>query len=167
MGTSVYSQTYLRTHSIVFLSDSFRNTLREVIRENGLSPEKLMQDWDAIERGIKTWLDSRHLNSVVVEFFRPGNSAAMARWDFPVEYTGSGVDDDMWLDKAYLRQLIAKAARPSSDCTYRILLGNNPGAPAVTGLVDCSYLSTGSLSARKSGTVIATGHLTASATYWR
>ena len=59
MGTYVYSQTYTLTHSIVFLSDSFRNTLREVIRENGLSPEKLMQDWDTVERGIKTWLAAR------------------------------------------------------------------------------------------------------------
>jgi Bacterial HORMA domain 2 len=167
MGTYVYSQTYTLTHSIVFLSDSLRNTLREVIRENGLSPEKLMQDWDTVERGIKTWLGTRHLNRVVVEFFKPGSSTAMARWDFPVEYTGSGVDDDMWLDKSYLRQLVAKAARPSSDCTYRVVLGVNPGAPAVAGLEDCSYLSTGSLSARMSGTVIATGHLTASATYWR
>ena len=27
---------------------------------------------------------------------------------------GSGVEDDMWLDKAYLRQLLGKAARPTS-----------------------------------------------------
>ena len=42
-----------KTHSIVFLSDNLRNTLREVIRENGLSPDKLMQDWSTIERGIR------------------------------------------------------------------------------------------------------------------
>ena len=37
MGTQVYSHVYAKAHSIVFLSDSLRNTLREVIRENGLS----------------------------------------------------------------------------------------------------------------------------------
>ena len=26
--------------------DNLRNTLREVIRENGISPNKLMEDWD-------------------------------------------------------------------------------------------------------------------------
>ena len=41
----VYTHTYSRTHSIVFLSDNLRNTLREVIREHGLSPDRLMQDW--------------------------------------------------------------------------------------------------------------------------
>ena len=63
MGThclrSRLSRTYTQTHSIVFLSDNLRNTLREVIRENGISPQKLVQDWETIERGIQTWLQSR------------------------------------------------------------------------------------------------------------
>lgn len=167
MATQTYSQVYTQTHSITFLSDNFRNTLREVIRENGLSPDKLMQEWSVIEAGIKAWLQSKHLIEVVVEFFKPGATFASARWDFPVGYSGSGVDDDMWLDKAYLKQLIAKAARPSSDCVYRILLRTANGAPYVSGFADAAFLSTGSLAARHSGTVLATGHLTASATYWR
>ena len=40
-----HTTVYARTHSVVFLSDNLRNTLREVIRENGLSPEKLMEDF--------------------------------------------------------------------------------------------------------------------------
>lgn len=167
--TVAYAQTttYTQTHSIVFLSDNLRNTLREVIRENGLSPEKLMQDWEPIERGIRTWLRSGHLTNVVVEFFRPGATAVAARWEFPVGYFGSGIDDDMWLDKNYLRQLIAKARRPTNDCLYRIVLCTSDGAPWVEGLCDCTFLSTSHLSARQAGTVIATGHMTAGVTYWR
>lgn len=169
MATHAYahSQTFTQTHSIVFLSDNLRNTLREVIRENGISPDKLVQDWGTIERGIKTWLQSGHLNNIVVEFFKPGATASSARWEFPIGYAGSGVDDDMWLDKNYLRQLIAKSARPTPGCTYRILLCTNPGKPHVDGFVDCAFLSTGSLAARQAGTVIATGHMTAAVTYWR
>ena len=162
-----YSHTFLQTHSIVFLSDNLRNTLREVIRENGLSPNKLMQDWETIERGIRTWLQTGHLNNIVIEFNKPGAWTASARWEFPIGYTGSGVDDDMWMDKAYLRQLIAKSARPTNDCTYRILLCKDPGAPKVAGFTDGIFLSTGQLAARQAGTVIATGHMTAGATYWR
>ncbi len=162
-----YTRTFTQTHSIVFLSDNLRNTLREVIRENGLSPEKLMQDWETIERGIQTWLTSGHLNNIVVEFFKPWASVASARWEFPIGYTGSGVEDDMWLDKAYLRQLIAKSGRPSTDCNYRIILCTDAGAPRVAGFVECEFLSTGKLTARQAGTVIATGHMTAGATYWR
>jgi hypothetical protein len=165
MGT--YTYLYTQAHSIVFLSDNLRNTLREVIRENGLSPHSLMQDWETIERGIRTWLHSRHLNNVVVEFYKPWALAVTARWEFPIRYVGSGVDDDMWLDKAYLRQLIAKSAHPTTDCTYRILLCTDPGAPKVSGFTICTFLSTGQLAARQAGTVIATGHMTAGATYWR
>jgi hypothetical protein len=162
-----HTTVYAQTHSVVFLSDNLRNTLREVIRENGLSPEKLMQDWVTIERGIHTWLRSRHLTRIVIEFFRAGASEAAVRWEFPISYTGSGVDDDMWLDKNYLRQLIAKSKRPTSDCSYRIVLSTSHGAPAVDGFSDCSFLSTGQLVARQAGTVIATGHMTAGVTYWR
>lgn len=167
MSTYAYAQVFTQTHSIVFLSDNLRNTLREVIRENGISPQKLVQDWEVIEQGIHTWLQSRHLNNIVVEFFKPGASIASARWEFPIGYTGSGVEDDMWLDKAYLRQLIAKAKRPTTDCTYRILLCTNSGAPTVAGFTSCTFLSTGQLAARQAGTVISTGHITASATYWK
>src|SRR5262249_39399112 len=115
----------------------------------------------------RAWLDSEHLNNIVVEFFKPGASEADARWDFPIGYNGSGVDDDMWLDKNYLRQIIAKSKRPSSNCTYRVLLCTDDGAAAVDGFTRCSFLSTGQMSARQAGTVIATGHVTAGATYWR
>lgn len=167
MAAYAYSQSFTLTHSINFMSDNLRNTLRDVIRESGLSPEKLMQDWETVERGIRTWLNSGHLTNVIVEFFRPGASAVSARWEFPVGYAGSGIDDDMWLDKTYLRQLIAKAAKPTWDCTYRVLLCTNPGAPTVSGFSSVAFLSTGILAARQAGTVIATGHMTAGATYWR
>ncbi|HEX8817015.1 MAG TPA: hypothetical protein VF753_16080 [Terriglobales bacterium] len=167
MSTQAYSQVFSQAHSIVFMSDNMRNTLREVIREYGISPDKLMQDWSTIERGIHTWLQSGHLNNVVVEFFKPGASVASAKWEFPVTYSGSGVDDDMWLDKNYLRQLIAKSAKPTSGCNYRIILCTDDGAPTVSGFTSCSFLSTGNLSARQAGTVIATGHMTAGVTYWR
>ncbi len=164
---ATYTQTYARTHSIVFLSDNLRNSLREIIRENGLDPLRLMQDWQEIQNGVRTWLDSGHLKTVIVEFFKPGAGAASARWEFPVLYTGSGVEDDMWLDKSYLRQLVAKAARPTSDSSYRIVLSLRDGAPSVDGFGPCTLLSTGNLAARQAGMVIATGHMTASVTYWR
>jgi hypothetical protein len=162
-----YTSSFVLTHSIVFLSDNLRNGLRDIIRENGLSPAKLVQDWETIERGIRIWLESGHLENVVIEFFKPGASAATARWEFPITYTGSGVEDDMWMDKNYLRQLIAKSKRPTSDCTYRVVLRTSSGAPHVEGFSACSFLSTGNLVSRQAGTAIATGHLTAGVTYWR
>lgn len=167
--TTAFAQTatYTHTHSIVFLSDNLRNILREVIRENGISPNNLMQEWEIIEQGIRTWLRSGHLTDIVVEFHKPGTTVIAARWDFPVHYTGAGVEDDMWRDGDYLRQLIAKAKKPPSDCVYRIILCTRVGAPRVVGFADCTFLSTSTLSPREAGTVIATAHMTASVTYWK
>ena len=49
MATQAYAhvRTFTQAHSIVFLSDNLRNTLREVIRENGISPSKMMRDIDS------------------------------------------------------------------------------------------------------------------------
>jgi hypothetical protein len=167
--SSVGTYIYNRTNSVLFLADNMRNALRDVIRETGLSPQFLMDQWDSwVHKAIRTWAESGHLRAIVIEFYKPNATTASARWDFPVGYTGSGLDDDMWLDKAHLRQLIAKAAKPSSDCVYRVLLTHAPNPPAVPGmnLSDIPFLSTGQLSARSAGTLVATPHLTASATYW-
>lgn len=164
---AVHTHAFTRTYSIIFFAENMRTALREIIRENGLSPEKLVQDWATIERGIKAWLTSGHLTEVRVEFFKPGTTRIVARWDFPVLYTGSGVDDDMWLDKAYLRSLIAKSARPTPDCAYRIILSLSPGAPDVSGFDNAEAFDLGGLSPRSAGTAIATGHVTASVRYWR
>jgi len=167
MNVHVHATAYTFAQNIIFLSDNFRNALREVIRENGLSPDKLMQDWGTIEDGIQTWLYSRHLQKIVVEFYKPGAVCVSARWDFPIGYVGFVVNDDMWPDKSYLRQLIAKSGRPTSDCTYRVLLCTLANAPYVPGFSDCTFLATGQLAARQAGTIIVAGQLTADATYWR
>jgi len=167
MSTSVHSLSYTRTQSIVFMVDTMRNVLREVIRESGISPGKLVDDWDAIGRGMRVWMEDGHLQKVVIEFFPAGSSAVSARWDFPITYTGSGVDDDMWLDKSYLRQIISKAARPSTSDSYRVMLVVSEGARDVPGFATKPFLSTANLSSYSAGTVIATSHLTAHASYWR
>lgn len=167
--TAAFTHAFNRTFSITFLADNMRNALRDVIRENGLDPTDLVRQWqDWIGPAVRAWLDSGHLQTIVIEFYKPGATAAAARWDFPIHYTGSGVDDDMWMDTAYLRQLIAKSAKPSRDCIYRVLLQHDPNPPAVPGtkLSSIPFLSTTNLTQRSAGTVIATGHLTASASYW-
>jgi hypothetical protein len=164
---SAYTYAYGNTHALTFLSDSMRNALREVIRENGLDPDKLMGEWEWVERGIKAWVSSQDLEGIVIEFFPPYATTASARWDFPITYSGSGVEDEMWLDKNYLRQIISKAKRPSKTDSYRILLLTKPGRPDVPGISSCEFLATNGMTAFSAGTVIATGHLTASATYWR
>jgi len=159
---------YSRAHAEKFVSDSMRSALRDIIREQSLSPELLMQLWASwVERGVRAWLASGHLIAIIIEFFEPGASTITTRWDFPIDYSSSGVEDDMWLDKSYLRQLIAKAPRPTASCTYRVLLRTAPNEPKVDGISNTKCLSTGQMVARPAGTIVATGHIMASAAYWK
>ena len=73
----------------------------------------------------------------------------------------------MWVDREHLQRTIAKAGRPSADCTYRILLYTRAGRPDVAGMSSCSALSTQGLVSRATGTAIATGDITAGLNYWR
>ena len=128
-----------------------------------------MQDWETIERGIRIWLAQRASDEDRHRVLTGRARATPPRGGiFPIGYTGSGVDDDMWLDKNYLRQLIAKSKRPTSDCTLPHHPVHEPGRAAMsTASPTARFLSTGQLVARQAGTVIATGHMTAGVTYWR
>jgi len=167
MPIATHTFTFNRTHTSTFVADNMRNVLRDIIRDVGLSPTDLLDDWNIIGQGIRTWLQTSHLEEVVIEFYELGSNSASARWDFPINYDGSGVSDDMWVDKEHLRRTIAKATRPSSNCKYRVVLMTKPGRPDVPGFVSTTLRSTGKLESRSTGTMIATGDIMASMRYWR
>lgn len=166
--SSTHTFAYSRSHTAAFASDKMRNLLKVLVRYHGLNPEKLVDAWsDWADRAVRTWLESEHLTTIVIEFYWPGSSCAAARWDFPIRYDGSGIDDDMWVDKQFFEDSFDKAAAPPTNCNYRVLLCHSSGAPHVPGLSTTKFLSTAGLLAREAGTVIATPDIMASATYYR
>lgn len=165
--TSTFTLTYTRTHAATFVADNMRNLLRNIINYYGLDPEKLLDDWETTSNAMRIWLESGDLKIITIEFYQLGQTVAEAKWDFPISYDGSGVENDMWVDKYHLQRTLEKAAKPSADCHYRIILRVHPGAIDVDGFSDCQLLSTGKLKARRTGTVISTGDIMASGTYWR
>jgi len=166
--SSTHTLTYSRTHTSVFVSDNIRNVLRDIIKEGGLDPTKLMDAWSSnIGEAVKCWLESGHLTGITIEFYQPNSNNAEARWDFPISYDGSGSDDDMWVSKRHIIRTIAKASKPSSNASYRIVLTNKPGEPYVEGMGDTEFRSTEGLICRSSGTAIATPDIMAGVRYWR
>jgi hypothetical protein len=165
MATSTF--TFTRTHSSIFVADNIRGQLKSLILAAGLDPTKLADDWDVVGKAVRTWLESGHLNGVTIEFYQPGRSIAEKRWDFEISYEGSGVDDDMWVDRDHLRRTIDKAGRPSAGCLYRVILSADAGRPHVDGMADTSFKSTSGLIARSTGTAIATHDIMAGLRYWR
>ena len=165
-GVSTYA--YSRAHTSVFVSDKMRKLMTILVREYGLDPAEVANAWSGwVDRAVRTWLESGHLTAIIIEFYWPGFSSAEARWDFPIRYDGSGVDDEMWVDRVFLQESLAKAASPPAGCSYRILLETDRGRADVYGVSRTEFLSVGGLSSREIGTVIATPDIMASGRYWR
>ena len=160
------TSAYARAHTAAFTSDKMRNLIKILVQYHGLDPTALVDAWtDWIDRAARRWMESGHLQKFIIEFYKPGTTIALARWDFPIRYDGNGVDE-MWVDRELMQQSFAKSTRPPPGCIYRILLFA-PGGPDVPGVGDVSFLSLNGLVAREAGTVIATPDIMASATYYR
>ena len=164
---AVSTFTYTRTHTSAFVADQMRSHLIRIVQAAGLSPQLLVDDWEVLGRATRAWLESGHLKMVKIEFYPRGSTVLQLRGDFPIRYEGSGVDDDMWVDRQHLQRTIDKVGRPPTGCTYRILLTPAPGHPHVDGMGDATALPTTGLVSRATGTAIATHDITAGINYWR
>ena len=138
-----------------------------LVRYHGLDPQRVVDAWsDWVDRAARTWLESGHLSGIILEFYWPGSASALARWDFPIRYDGTGITD-MWVDRQFFENSFAKAMAPPAGCSYRILLHVLPGEPHVDGVGNATSRSIRGLVAREIGTVIATPDIMASARYYR
>lgn len=165
--SAVAVHSYARTHTSVFVSDKLRNFLKLLVRHCGLDPQGVVDAWsDWVDRAARTWLESGHLESIVIEFYQLGSDVAAARWDFPIRYDGNGVDE-MWVDRLFFEDTFAKAKAPPDGCSYRIVLVTDPSRPDVRGVGRTSLRSINGLVAREAGTIIATPDIMASARYYR
>ncbi|API50661.1 hypothetical protein ACFYE9_24955 [Rhizobium leguminosarum] len=163
---NTFAQTFTRTQTAIFVADKMRNLMKALVIDAGLNPTALMDAWsDWLHDAARKLMETGHLTKLIIEFYQPGSNTASGRWDFPIRYDGTDIDD-MWVDVDYFRQSFAKAPRPPAGCSYRVLLQHSPGAPSV-GLATVQLKSLGSLAAREAGTVIATPDIMASATYYR
>lgn len=165
MSTFVVVNTH--THSVTFVADKMLHSLHQIIRESGLSPEKLTEDWNTLQRGISTWLDTRHLEVVTLEVFDPDTDALVGRWDFELYY-GTAGNGSMWVNTEDIRYHIRKAGTWPSLCEYRIVLTTKPGRPSVTGWSSTAFRSTDGFVRQSIGTTIdGNGHISAGSAYWR
>lgn len=165
--TAVYSTTYSRTQTAIYVSDKMRNFLKLLVNRYGLDPSGVVDAWSEwVDRATRYYLETGALTGIVIEFYKPGSDYASARWDFPIRYDGNGVDE-MWVDRMFFEEALAKATSPPPGCTYRIVLNTKPGTPDIAGVTSATLRSINGLTAREAGTIIATPDLMASARYYR
>ena len=166
MNTNVYVNTY--THSVAYVTDKMLYSLKWIIFWSGLKSTKLTDQWETLERGIKVWLQGRHLEKLMLEVYNPSNSRLVGRWDFEIEYGyGSDEDGSMWLDTDSIRTAVAKAGLHPSNCRYDIIVKHKPGSPSVSGWTTTTLRSTDGFSRFSIGTSIGANPLGAGVAYWR
>lgn len=164
--TNTNATTYARTNTAIYVADKMRNLMKSLVINAGLDPKALVDAWSGwVHDAARKLMESGHLKTIVIEFYTPGAANASGRWDFPIRYDANGVDE-MWVDTEYFKSSFEKAPKPPSNCVYRILLVEAPGAPDV-GLTSVNFLGLNGLSPREAGTVIATPDIMTSAAYYR
>ena len=163
MSTSTIAISY--THTVTYVTTKMLLTLKDVIREIGLDPSKFASDWATYERGITTWLTSRHLERVSLEVYNPKTNVLATKWDIDVLYDTVG-DGSLWVDTAAIRYAITKLGLVPSSCDYEIKLKNSVGRPDVAGWSDCSFRSTDGLKRYSLGATIGGNGLAAQSAYW-
>lgn len=164
MSTVVSVNTY--THSVTYVTDKLLTSIKNIIRLSGLSPAKMADDWNVLERGIKRWLDTKYLEELHLEVFNPNTGKLVGRWDFEIYYGFQG-DGAFWQDPEAIKYHIRRQDLWPSECEYRIVATTKPGYPSVQGWSDTTLRSTSGFVKQSIGTTIDGSGLSTGTGYWR
>jgi hypothetical protein len=164
--SAVHVNPYSSTHTVAHVMTKMLNFLKEIIRESGLDPSHLMDEWESLELAINTWLNSRHLNTVILEIYDPKTDLLVKpRWDLDIIYDYGG--DALWADGNAIRYHIKKAGLVPSSCKYRFVCDNKDGRPDVSGWSKTKLRSIEGLKKYSIGTAIGGTNIGTGAGYWR
>lgn len=162
-SVSVYSYT----HSVTYVADNILKSLKDIIRLSGLNPANLVDNWASTLLALRTWLDSEHLERVVLEIYNPTTDKLIIRWDIDIVYSWSSGDGSFWTDTEQLRYHILKAGVLPKLAKYQLIMHNKQGYPIVPGWVPTQYRSISGMVKQSLGSTIEHSGLGATAGYWR
>jgi len=161
VNTGVYSATHVATNML--------RGLKQIIAGCGLDTSKIMGEWEVLEAGVSTWVDSHHLENLVLEVWdttRPGK--LIGRFDFTIDYSYySSGDGDLWLDPDTVAWAIKKNGSYPSGCGYRVVASTSSGATSVEGWSSTTLRSTAGMREHSIGTALGGGSMGAGLSYWR
>ena len=157
----VYSATHVATNML--------RGLKQIIAGCGLSTSRIMGEWEVLEDGVATWVDSRHLEKLVLEVWDTRKpDTLIGRFDFTIDYSyyGSG-DGELWLDAETVAWAIKKNGSYASSCNYCIIATTSFGAPSVDGWSSMTLRSTAGMREHSIGTALGGGSMAAGLSYWK
>jgi len=158
---------YSYTHSVTYVTDNILKSLKDIIRLSGLEPSNFVNNWESYNRAICSWLESEHLEQVILEIYDPETDNLILRWDIDIVYSWSQGAGNFWTDTDQLRYHIEKAGIAPSQANYEILLQTKNGCPDVEGWGSGRYRSTNGMIKQSLGSTIEHSGLAANAGYWR
>lgn len=161
VSTGVYSATHVATNML--------RGLKQIIAGCGLNTSKIMGEWAVLEDGVSTWVDSGHLEKLVLEVWDAKNpDKLIGRFDFTIDYSYyGGGDGDLWLDPDTVGWAIKKNGSYPSACEYRIVASTSTGAPSVEGWSSTTLRSTSGMREHSIGTALGGGSMGAGLSYWK
>jgi Bacterial HORMA domain 2 len=168
MTTSVRVNTY--AYATTHVASNMLRSMKQIIRESGLSITRIQSQWAVLEDGVATWLNSGHLERLVLEVFdtgKPAGADLIGRFDFTIDYTyyGDG-DGDLWLDPETVSYAVRKNGSYPALCEYRLIADTAPGYPAVDGWSTTTFRSTAGFTRHSVGTAIGGGSIGAGLSYY-
>src|SRR6266852_810105 len=164
--TFVQVNTY--THAVTYVTDKMIASLKRIIIWSGLDQSQLADNWATLEKGLKTWLQSKDLLQVTLEIFDPLTNKPAGRWDLQVSYSYDDEDDGaFWVDTDVIKHAIKKQGLIPSQCAYEFVVTTKPGRPNVPGWVTTEFRSTDGFVRHSIGTAIGAGRLAAGVAYWK
>lgn len=166
MATAV--QVNVHTYATTHVATNVIRSLKQLVVSCGLDAAKLVGDWRTLERGVETWLRTRHLTRLILEIYARDTGALVRRFDFDIDYGyhPSG-DGDLWIDPDTVDYAIRKAGKLPANCSYDILAQTSPGRPDVVGWSRGTFRSTAGLTRRSVGAAVGGGYLGASLGVWK
>lgn len=165
MATVVAVRSY--THAVTYVAENILRSFKDIIRLSGLDPSQLADNWPVLHRGIRTWIESGHLEQVVLEVFNPATNALVGRWDVRVSYEYTGGDGHFWTDTDAIRYAIKKAGTYPERCRYSIIVSTRPGRDDIDGWRPTSFRSTEGFVEQAIGTTVEHSGLSGGMTYYR
>ncbi|MFD8044830.1 HORMA domain containing protein [Streptomyces chartreusis] len=168
MSTAVHVNTY--AYAVTHVSTGLIRSLRQIVKESGLNPARMISQWSVLENGVEAWLTSRHLRSLVLEIYdpsRPTGDDLVGRFDFTIDYGYyPEADGELWLDPDTVYYSVRKAGAYPSLCDYRIVADTKSGRPDVAGWSTTSLRSTAGFTRHEVGTAVGGGSLGAGLAYY-
>lgn len=158
------------THTSTWVATNMLRSLKQIIRDCGLSIARMAEQWEVLERGVAAWLESGHLEALVLEVFDPADRVddRRGRFDFTIDYRYyTDGDGDLWLDPETVRRTIIKSGSYPARCDYRFVASTTAGRPAVAGWSSTTLRSTDGFDRHTVGTAIGGGSVGAALAYYR